>query len=109
MHENAFIIRRALDLGAGAYVAKSAEPSEVITAIDEILAGKTYVTPQYRQQVQSPDNPPLTSRELEIAVLAKQGFSNKQMAERLGLSVRTVESHLLHIYTKTGVGTKGEL
>jgi len=52
---------------------------------------------------------PLTDRELEIARLAADGLSSRQLAERLGISARTVDNHLGTIYAKLGVGGRGEL
>lgn len=52
---------------------------------------------------------PLTQREREIAVLAAADTSSKDIAEMLSLSVRTIDNHLHHVYTKLGVTTRGEL
>jgi DNA-binding NarL/FixJ family response regulator len=49
----------------------------------------------------------LTPREIEILILLARGLSNKQMAERLSVSARTVSSHVEHIYAKIGVSTRG--
>jgi NarL family two-component system response regulator LiaR len=46
-----------------------------------------------------------THREIEIAALVKQSLNTRQIAGRLGLSIRTVENHLAHIYAKTGVSS----
>lgn len=63
-----------------------------------------------RSPVMTPlEAPDLTRREWEIATLASQGLSNRNMAERLGLSVRTVEVHLQNAYTKLGVTSRSEL
>jgi DNA-binding NarL/FixJ family response regulator len=53
--------------------------------------------------------PRLTARELEIAKLASGGLTNREIAERLGTSVRTVDNHLHQAYTKLGIGGRGEL
>jgi DNA-binding NarL/FixJ family response regulator len=52
---------------------------------------------------------PLTVRELEIAGLAARGLSNRQIAERLVVSVRTVDNHLHNAFAKLGISTRGEL
>jgi DNA-binding CsgD family transcriptional regulator len=52
---------------------------------------------------------PLTAREREIALLAAAGIQSKQVAERLYLSVRTVDNHLQRIYRKLGVTSRAEL
>jgi NarL family two-component system response regulator LiaR len=108
MHEDLFLIQRAFDLGAAAYVAKSAESGEILTAIDALLAGNTYVNPKY-QTSNLHAFASLSVREKEIITLLKQSLDNQQIAERLFLSVRTVENHLAHIYDKTGVSSRKEL
>ncbi|MDR0502598.1 MAG: response regulator transcription factor [Treponema sp.] len=109
MYEDPFLIQRALDSGANAYVAKCAESEEIITAIDKILAGDLYVNPKY--QIQTPKRAwqMLTSRENEIVSLIKQSLSSRQIAKRLGISIRTVENHLAHIYEKTETCSREEL
>jgi DNA-binding CsgD family transcriptional regulator len=59
--------------------------------------------------VAAPSVVPLTGREREVAVLAAAGVSSKEIAERLYLSVRTVNNHLQHAYTKLGVVSRREL
>jgi NarL family two-component system response regulator LiaR len=109
MYEDPFIIRRALAAGASAYVAKSADAGEIIKAIDLILSGKTYVSCKYASEVQDKPASKLTPRENEIMSLIKRSMSNKQIAKQMGLSVRTVENHLAHIYTKTCTSSRDEL
>jgi NarL family two-component system response regulator LiaR len=103
MYEDPFLIQRAMDLGARAYVSKTAELWEIITAIDAMLAGNTYINPRYKIQAQEHD---LTPQENKIIFLLKQSLSNQQIAERLELSVRTVENHLAHIYKKTKITSR---
>ncbi len=52
---------------------------------------------------------PLTRRERQIATLASKGVANAKIAKRLGLSIRTVESHLYRVYGKLGVSTRDKL
>ncbi|MDR0443902.1 MAG: response regulator transcription factor [Treponema sp.] len=109
MYEDPFLIQRAMDSGAAAYVSKSAEAGEIIAAIDVILAGNTYVNPKYELQSKKHASSILTRRENEIVSLVKQSLSNRQIAKRLGISARTVENHLAHIYIKTDAGSREEL
>jgi NarL family two-component system response regulator LiaR len=109
MHEDPFLIQQAMELGASAYVAKSAGTAEILTAIDALLAGKTYVNPKYHIKKQHHAFAVLTPREKEIITLRKQSLTNQQIAERQDLSLRTVENHLFHIYSKTGVKSWEEL
>jgi DNA-binding CsgD family transcriptional regulator len=64
---------------------------------------------QKNQQVGVPGPRPLTRREGQIAKLAAKGVPNGKIAKRLGLSVRTVESHLYRVYGKLGVSTRDKL
>jgi NarL family two-component system response regulator LiaR len=109
MHEDPFLIQQAIELGANAYVAKSAGTAEILTAIDAILAGETYVNPKYQIKKQHQIFASLTPREKEIIALRKQSLTNQQIAERQDISVRTVENHLAHIYNKIGVSSWEEL
>jgi NarL family two-component system response regulator LiaR len=109
MYEDPFLVRKAMDLGAMAYVAKSVAAGEIIAAIDAILAGETYTSIKCQTQAQKGVLPALTRRENEIASLVKQFLSTAQIANRLKLSVRTVEKHLERIYEKTGVASRQEL
>ena len=107
MHEDPFIVKLAMDLGARAYVAKSADSGEILAAIDAILEGKTYISPKSKTPNSIP--PALTRREKEIISLIKQSLSNQQIAERLAISARTIENHLAHIYHKTGITAREKL
>jgi NarL family two-component system response regulator LiaR len=109
MHEDPFLIQQAMELGAAAYVAKSAGTNEILTAINAILEGNTYVNPKYRIKKKAHVFASLTPREKEIIALRKQSLTNQQIAERQNISLRTVESHLAHIYSKTGVNSWEEL
>ncbi|MDR1868631.1 MAG: response regulator transcription factor [Treponema sp.] len=107
MYEDSFLIQRAMNMGARAFVPKSAESGELLTAIDALLAGDTYVNPKYKLQKQHYQA--LTHRENEIVSLIKQSLSAKEIAKRLKISLRTVENHLTHIYAKTNTASREEL
>ena len=109
MYEDTFLIQRAMELGARAYVPKSADLKEIITAIDALLAGDTYINKKFKAQKQKQNLQSLTRRENEIVALIKQSLSAKEIAKRLKISLRTVENHLVHIYTKTGYSSREEL
>jgi DNA-binding CsgD family transcriptional regulator len=66
-------------------------------------------TPLARPAPAAGGGPELTKREREISELAANGASNAEIAARLAISVRTVESHLQHVYDKLGVGSRAEL
>jgi len=136
-YEDPFLIQRAIDMGARAYVPKSAELNEILSAVDALcsvntelsvdaeysanagcyanaecpantgLAGGIYINEKYRPQKQNTQD--LTRREKEIVSLIRQHMSAKKIAISLNISLRTVENHLAHIYTKTGTNSREEL
>jgi len=109
MYEDPFLIQRAIDSGAKAYVPKTAEPDEILKAIDTLLEGGVYINPKY--MINKPKNAwsILTSRENEIVTFLKRNLSPKQIAKHLNISLRTVENHLAHIYAKTDITSRDEL
>jgi NarL family two-component system response regulator LiaR len=110
MYEDHFLIQRAMDMGAAAYVAKSAKSEEFLAAIEAILSGVHHIKAEYQtRKEQQKDRFRLTSRENEIAALVKQSLTTGQIAERLGISARTVEKHLERIYFKTETSSWEEL
>jgi DNA-binding NarL/FixJ family response regulator len=110
MHEDPFLIQRAMELGASAYVAKSAKSEEFLAAIEAMLSGVPYVNTEYqKRKEQQQDIFKLTSRENEIATLVKQSMTAPLIAKRLGINIRTVEKHLERIYIKTETSSWEEL
>jgi DNA-binding NarL/FixJ family response regulator len=110
MHEDPFLIQRAMELGASAYVAKSAKSEEFLAAIEAMLSGVPYVNAEFqKRKEQRQKSFTLTSRENEIAALVKQSLTAGQIAKRLGINIRTVEKHLERIYIKTETSTWEEL
>jgi NarL family two-component system response regulator LiaR len=109
MYEDPFLIQNACNAGARAYIAKSVDINEIISAIDAVLAGNTYIKAKYQLPVQKWASSGLSSREREIVALIKQRLSNKEIAEKMNISVRTVENHLSHIYVKTNTFSRNEL
>ncbi len=111
---------RALRVGAHGYLAKSAEPRDLQTAVDTLLQGNLYVSPLIEDKIlrhiaeeSDPDKRDpeivLSNRELEIFVKIGKGLSSRDIAEQLGLSVKTIETHRAHIKRKLNVTAGGEL
>lgn len=111
MYDNPEYVQRALQAGASGYVLKDAPAGDVITAIDTVLSGGTYLSAGLTHRLfrnQQP-KPVLTAREAEILQALGRGESSRQMAERFGLSVRTVETHRQSIKRKLGLEGQAEL
>jgi len=120
MHDEAVYALRALRAGALGYVMKREGPDAVLTALRKVLAGQISVSPEMGERLiyrmahgeSSGAGTPidnLTDRELEILALIGQGQSSHQIAKALHLSVKTVESHRLHIKVKLGLRSAPEL
>jgi two-component system, NarL family, response regulator NreC len=115
MQNDPSFARQALQAGALGFVLKEAADDELIEAIRLAAAGETYLNPRLgaRLAAQPPDpvGPPddLSDRELEVLRLIALGYTNAEIAERLYLSVRTVESHRAHIQQKTRRSSRAEL
>ncbi|MDR1586786.1 MAG: response regulator transcription factor, partial [Treponema sp.] len=99
----------AFDAGADAFISKSADIQEIITAIDTVLAGEKYLNDKYKMLIQQGASSGLTARERQITALVKQSLSNEGIAKKMGISVRTVQNHLAHIYVKTNTHSRTEL
>lgn len=110
---------QAFRTGASGYVLKHAAAEELIGAIREALAGRTWITPRIAHEVlQNLMNQPadaaknasgLTGREREVLQLLAEGKIAKEIAAILGISSRTVEFHKNNIGAKTGLRTTAEL
>jgi NarL family two-component system response regulator LiaR len=109
MYEDPFLIQRAINSGAQGYVPKSAEPGEILIAIDALLKDGVFINQKYLVNTQQQIWSILSRRESQILTLVKQNMSNKQIAKLLNLNLRTVENHLSRAYLKTGVSSREEL
>lgn len=105
-----------LQAGANGYVLKTASPEEIIRAVRDVHAGKSALDESIVQkmmaqvssvtQAQTIEN--LTEREMEVLVLVAQGYTNKAIGLQLGISDRTVQGHLAHIFAKLQAGSRTE-
>ncbi len=107
--------RQALQAGARGFVIKQSAASELVSAVRSVRAGETYINPHLGARMaaepEAPEGPPddLTPREAEVLGLLALGYMNPEIADRLVLSVRTVETHRANIQRKTGLTTRAEL
>ena len=101
-------VTAALDSGAIGYLLKDAEPEELIAGIRAAAAGASPLAPRVarrfvRERRGARPEEELTEREREILELVVAGVPNKQIALRLGISAKTVKSHLTHVFRHIGV------
>ena len=102
-------ISRALKAGAKAYVLKDISADGLIECIHDVLAGKTYLAPAAAAKLaEGVTRVQLTPRELATLRLIADGKSNKDIASELGISERTVKTHLGHLFEKLGVTSRTE-
>ena len=120
VHEDGTLLREAIRAGASGYIIKRAVESELIGAIHSVQKGDLYVHPAMTRalllQDRSGDGPSsqgdpavLTRREIGVLRLLARGYTNRQIAEELGLSVRTAEAHRANIMGKLGLKSRVEL
>ena len=111
VHSDQAYVSEAFRVGARGYVSKRAAAAELLTAIQQVLEGRTYVTP-----LVSPEAPGLlkgakrlTVRQLEILRLVAEGYQNKEIAQLLKISVKTVEFHKTRIMSELDIHTPAGL
>lgn len=102
-------ISRALKAGAKAYVLKDITAEALVACIHDVLAGKTYLAPAAAAKLaEGVTRIELTPRELATLRLMADGKANKEIATALGISERTVKTHLGHLFDKLGVTSRTE-
>jgi two-component system response regulator NreC len=118
MHEDESLLHAAMRAGADGYVIKRSAEAEIIRAIHAVSAGDVYVPPSMtRALLNQPGTPgrklpstdALTPREREVLRLLARGNTNRQIAERLDLSIRTIENHRANLMAKLGLFSRVEL
>ncbi len=104
-----------LQAGANGYVLKTADARELVQAVRDVHEGKSVLDPTIARKImpalfQRSERliDPLTERELEVLRLAAKGFTNKAIGVQLGISDRTVQGHLGHIFAKLQVNSRTE-
>jgi NarL family two-component system response regulator LiaR len=118
VHSDIEHISGIFEAGASGYLTKSVFGNEIVTAVRSIMAGGSVLSKHILKQIleinlQKPFKPNksaaeynLTSRELEIFKMASSGMSNKDIAQRLNLSLQTVKGYLVSIFSKLGVNSR---
>ena len=112
MHAQGEYIRRAVEAGADGYLLKESAVQELLTAIDTVRAGRRYYSPRIEAELARPaeagaaEPAPtgrLTTREREILREIARGLSTKEIAARLSISARTVETHRANLMRKLDI------
>jgi DNA-binding NarL/FixJ family response regulator len=102
-------ISRALKAGAKAYILKDISADDLINCIHDVLAGKTYLAPAAAAKLaEGVTRVQITPREMATLRLMADGKTNKEIANELEISERTVKTHLGHLFEKLGVTNRTE-
>jgi two-component system response regulator NreC len=112
MERDLTLARRALDLGARGYLFKDAAHLELIDAVRHAAEGRDYLPAAVAAGLRDEDKGEravLSPRETEVLRLMALGYTNREIAEQLSLSVRTVETHRAHVQQKLGLDSRPEL
>ncbi len=120
MHEDPIRVQRALRAGAMGYVTKQEVMDILIDAVEEVLSGNSFVSPRitavmvnsWSQKEAEPEENPLDSlskREMEVYLFIGKGFSFSEIAEKICLSPKTVESYISRIKTKLTLKSNRDL
>ncbi len=121
MHEDAPYFFRMLQAGASGYVLKGADPSELLSAIRAVAQDKAYLFPSLARKLlddylerlevgeEKDSYARLTTREKEVLKLIGEGYTSREIAEMLFLSINTVERHRTNIMDKLGMHNKSQL
>jgi DNA-binding NarL/FixJ family response regulator len=120
VHEDKGYLRLLLEAGASGYVLKRAAAEDLIHAIRTVAAGGVYLDPALAGQVvgsfvrspaghRAPEGGDLSDREAEVVRLIAAGYSNKEIASRISLSVKTVETYKARSMEKLGLESRADL
>lgn len=111
MHSNTEYVMRIIQSGAAGYVLKEASTEELVRAIDTVNSGEAFFSPEvahaalnkYVRGAGESAAAQLTGREREVLVQIAEGLSNKEIANKLGVGVRTIETHRERIMRKLNI------
>jgi DNA-binding NarL/FixJ family response regulator len=119
MHCETIFAEQALQAGAKGYLMKDEDPHNLLSAIDHILQGEVFISPRlrdrhHRQATFSPHRAitprsSLSNREAEVFKLIGEGFSTREIASRLGLSIKTVDTYKEHLKVKLNFSSGAEM
>lgn len=113
-HDEEPYVLAMLEAGARGYLSKASRGHQVVQAVRAAAAGETVFAGAIAERVTrralalEPRGSALTARELDVLRAAARGLPNKQIATELGMSARTVQTHLTRVFAKLGVGSRTE-
>lgn len=114
-HTGSAYVVEALHCGAAGYLPKRAATEELVLALRVVAEGKTYLSPSVSRPMidgyleQAAGRAPLTARQLQVLRHVAEGRSSREIAERLKVSVRTVEAHRAEVMARLGVNNTRDL
>jgi DNA-binding NarL/FixJ family response regulator len=116
MHDDERYFFEGLEAGAAGYVLKRAADTDLIDALRTVAGGRTFLSDEAQatlmrewQEGRAEPEDPLTPRELEVVKLIAEAYTNRQIADTLQLSEKTVESHRSNLFAKLGMRDRVEL
>ena len=106
-------VLEAIDAGATGYLLKDGDMDDILRAVHAAAQGESPLAPRAAQAILSArparQLPSLSAREREVVDLVVTGLRNREIADRLGITEKTVKTHLTHVYQRLGVSTRGEM
>ena len=102
-------LKTAMDCGASGALLKNSSQAEIINAIREVVSGKCVMNYEIQHGIEELKSvPKMSQRQLEILNLVAKGFSNKEIADILGVSLETIKDHIKKILVRMGVSSRTE-
>lgn len=104
-------VRKVLRNGASGFVGKSGDSRVLIDAVRKVLAGEIYVPDRFKEEEVKPERDAkvyLTPTQTRVLQLLTEGYSNREIADLLGVAVGTVKLHLFSVYKALGVGSRAQ-
>lgn len=115
VHNEVDYLLRAVEIGVNGYILKDSGSAELINAIMMVMNGESYIQPDMipmlnsKMVIRNSDKEKiknLTKRELEVLILVSEGMFNKEIADKLEISERTVKNHISNIFKKIDVADR---
>ncbi len=116
MHDETYYVRKIMNAGASGYLLKNTDLDEICLAIKKVLKGEKYYSNQIALKLLDPENQivsvvkdTLSEREFDVVTLLAKGLTSTEIADRLNISKRTVDSHRYNVFRKFNAKNNAEL